>query len=309
MIDAQTGLDTDLLDLIWADVDKLMYEEKNSALDSYMSSKPSCPNCKASFCTTTHSADGDEVCVLCGYVVSDRVYAVPTASVLHSHYVVGKSVYKALFHWNERIAQLNLTGPQIPSVIQQRLQDTYQSLTNGCPIGTGTSPFTTYFTKSDVGKLFGLIVNADQGSKKWMRKKYLERWIAIRSDLTGMRPVLLNQELVMELEVRFLRVVLFFDYVRHQPSCEMEKETDKLNCHKTHHCRHNLINYNLLFQLFIHDICKKKPHLQCFASLVWYLPTVKTTNRLARLKTFWLKLEKYTNIPWYDDFVVLFEQK
>lgn len=273
------------------------------------------------------------------------------------------STYKAVFHWHERIAQLNCEDPDLPRdlldeagriysrILEYLEEDTKiwrprSQLPPGHPEylspaeeaqwkllpldrvaqlldqvkGTVRDKYKKvkrrryhpmrgsdcpYIYESKRQRDFWPCNHVSSNKRKHcrcksVRKVYLERWVRIRYELTGQRPRPMPYDLIQELEIRFLRVVRSWNYVRHHPDCPGNWG---IPCHKKkkYKCRHNLPNYGFMFLQFFQDILAKDKEgkFEYVKEYFPYIKTLETPTRMNHLKQKWRELEQYTGLPLY----------
>lgn len=304
--------DDDIINLAWEMLDQYRLEEEalgdekdkekqqqkasgyNDFYDAYQQTKPECHGClvRAPF---FNDRNGDRVCVNCGMVLeTNNIVSVEPKVLLSQYQKVIQASYKHVFHWNERIAQLNCTDPEIPVAQWTKILHVWK-LYNDRFVHR-------LFTKSTVIDLLTLTDKYYKHDRKTsLRRIYTERWISIRFYLTGQRPPSLTMEYISEIEKMFLLVVFNWNELRHAKDCK----TPSNKCHKLElGCRKNLPNYNFMHRQFIyhlnathHDSAK----FEWTYELLPYLPTLKTKSRLEELNRRWIEMEETTKIPLYED--------
>jgi hypothetical protein len=239
------------------------------------------------------------VCVGCGLVLADDAYRIDVSTPAHGQTVSWHkaSSYKYIFHWNERMAQLNCTDPDIPEAF-------WVCILRGWTM-YGYQWRGGRLNKNRIRKLLELVDSSPWcknhlkklGPKKAnisLKKKYLERWVTIIYRLTGIRPPPMTSEFIVEMEKRLFMLCYHFQFVRHAEECD----GNGWKCHHKYACRHNLPNYNFMMRQFILDIYHSdKVKWAWIKKYLRYLPTLKTESRKRKLIEIWNKLTPYTNMP------------
>src|SRR5574338_597957 len=206
--------------------------------------------------------------------------------------------YKAIFHGAERIAQLDCCDPEIPASILALIRREYTKHWKGKYIG-----------KKEVGEILeNLSWPADQKRAKngkvrvkSVKKVFLERWIKIRFLLTGERPPEMPQDFKWTLKEKFENVVRTWQRIRHGNECPARWSSDRTCVSpRQNGCRHNLPNYNWMFQQLIEDIIHEDPIHYGFAdAYLDYVPSLQTPKRVAKLEAYLKELSPHTKIPLY----------
>lgn len=300
---------------------------------------------------------GYSVCMCCGCVaggvVSDalldnaRDCSKKSSRITPIFYSDAKgSTYKALFHWNERIAQLDCRDPPLPrglleainGVLGSKLEILAQESKKNVYIDWGEVLNKTEIEnilKEIRGNLYYKHKKVKQVTKKGekryslkkyqyfrpcclmakgthkckghccharkcrcipMNKKFTERWIRIRYEMTGLRPPPITPEMRIDLQDLFLKVNLAWQFVRHDKRC------DGTDCALPgYKCRHNLGNYGFIFiQLFCHLAEHYPKRWEKAGEFLPYISTLKTRERLDWIKTKWKEMFQWTKIQLYD---------
>jgi len=279
-----------------------------------------CAECRSSYFVETR--DGDQVCESCGNVAgrSDEGFNTCIDSIDFNRcgdvnfskikliQVWGPKkyrkqenpkgwTYKALFHGAERIAQLDCSDPEIPATVMASIRAVYrQNYKPGQYIG-----------RKEVGDILEHVSWPEDQLKnkkgkertKSVRKVYLERWIRIRYELTGLRPEPVPEEFKEAFKQLFCAVVRGWCIVRHGLNCPARRSS---MCYapRQNGCRHNLPNYNFIFQQLISHLIDQDPIKNGFADMYLdYFPTLTTPKRRSALERYWKELFQYTKIPLY----------
>jgi hypothetical protein len=282
-----------------------------------------CPECKNNryFIETR---DNDVVCQVCGFVIGDgegeycrSIDGIDYDRCSDAHSIQNKLVeilgpskyakfeyprgwtYKALFHGSERIAQLDCIDPEIPASVMEIIRTGYRN---------------SKYYKHDVGRkeiseiLEPLTWPADQVFNKnkrrrvkSVRKVFLERWIRIRYELTGNRPPSMCDAFKQRFKELFCLVVSKWVRIRHGPLCPA-RTSDMAKCvnPRQNGCRHNLPNYNWIFQQLICHMIEEDPMKYGYGdAYLDYIPTLQTPKRRSKLEYYWKELQPHTKIPLY----------
>lgn len=195
-----------------------------------------------------------------------------------------ETTYRRIFHFNERLTQLNLCEPGIPLELFNLIVQRYYSRLQAKEEPT---PLPDELTKDDVKRLCNEIEVPEDLQERYRSKKfkknahtdmrrYAEKWMSIRARLGGYRPPKLEEGQVKEIRDLFCEAEGAFKKIRHKPECKGEKD-----CHKGEAaCRHNFLNYNyvilqLLKRMGVHE-----------TYLPWF-PQLKTKDKLENLNHYW----------------------
>lgn len=196
--------------------------------------------------------------------------------------------YKALFHFNERMRQLCLQEPTIPSKLWRLIEVEFD-------FGDfeRTYPDAERLTKEDVAKICGSITVPERyqekfGSKKFLQKpltsmkKFTEKWLTIKNKLGGGAPPTLHPNDVEQMQRDFVALLRPYNIYRHNPGCPGGPK-----CHKSPaKCRHNLPNYNYL----ILQLLRRRGKAELFRP---YLPQLKTDSKIKALDRLCVKMWQY----------------
>lgn len=243
-------LTEDELALIWGQVDELREDTARSLVA--LREGPHCnnPACGVGF-APVHTRDGDTVCPACGFVCDSGLPAVGFADGQRGYRAyLG---YKPLFHLNERIANLNCTDPRLPGDLYALVKDVHSRW--GYPADAS-------LWHEHIGKILGSVGVPGRLAEKYqgkrykcepltdMRKKFHERWITLRYQLTGgERPPPLTSAVVVGMQQRLVAFLIPWQKLRHTESCKGGQR-----CHKRHGCRFKLPDCSMLMYLFMYDI-------------------------------------------------------
>lgn len=259
----------------WTDFDSLLSLVRDD-VQKYESQRPTCPTCQRGSVTSTR--DGCVVCVCCGTVLDSRVLE-QVRTKFWETCTRKSSDYRPVFHWHERLAQLNCLDPDLPMEVEDAIDAVWQEKRQF---------FSEQLTQFEVKSLLDLVtvwLKDNRNIEIDVRKKYQERWIRIRFELTGQRPPPLTVDVITYLEHQFLTVVSVFQRL-------LRGDED--------FCRHNLPNYNFMFQQFFRHLMATKPEeFGWVEQYLWYLPTLRTRSRIQHLEAMWIKLRPFTFLPVY----------
>lgn len=199
-----------------------------------------------------------------------------------------ETTYQRIFHFNERLTQLNISEPGIPLELFNLLVQRYW--TKLCYDKENT-PLPDQLTKEDIKRLCAETIVPDDLKEKYRSKKfrknahhdmrrYAEKWISIRARLGGYTAPSLTDEQLREIRGLFMEAEKAFKVIRHNGGCDGKNR----HCHKgPTRCRHNFLNYNyvlvqLLRKMGIADI------------YIPWLPQLKTTDKLEELNHYWQRM-------------------
>lgn len=263
--------------------------------------------------------DNDIVCRECGLVVCGQALLDPVtadrpnesaywASVLVSLKNESKTfprghTYQAIFHYNERIAQLDCYDPDIPTEIMQQIRMVHRK---NCAANREyiKQPFTRAFIEDQILAHVTWPESLQYTKHGRPRQKtplqtFSERWIRIRYELTNMRPPLMTAEFRTAIQGLFRIVALAWPIVNHDHFCTF-RTTGKCSHSKMLICRHNLPNFNWITQQLIVHLGLRSKDFQYADAYIDYLPAIDTPRRLEFLKIFWDRLFFHTQIPYYE---------
>lgn len=246
-------LDSDELALIWRQAEELR-EETVAAFVAFHGDTPSperlCPNdaCRSAL-APVGTRDGDLVCGVCGWVCDSGLCAVTYDDSQRTHRTYYG--YNAVFHLNERVANLNCTDPRLPDDLFALVAEVHARW------GFAADGSLWH---SHIGKILGLVEVPHRLQEKYrgkrytcapltdMRKKFHERWITLRYRLTGDRPPPLSYSLIKGMRDRLVAFLVPWGYLRHGPDCD-----GGMKCHKRASCRFKLPDNAFLMWLFLAD--------------------------------------------------------
>lgn len=253
------------------------------------------------------------VCTICGLVVDsgvcdyaadngekgeDRYRAPPAYHLGAAKQLYG--TYQAIFHFNERMAQLCLQEPTIPSDLWELIQNEFDwgDLERVYPDAKA-------LTKEDVSKICGSIMVPGDLQEKYRSKKFKcnplknlkrfsEKWLTIKKKLGGDSPPPLHPNDIYYMQREFITILMPFNIFRHNTSCAGGRK-----CHKSaSKCRHNLPNYNyIIFQLL-----RRRGKGDLYRS---WLPQLRTPAKIKALDKLCEKIWDY--LGW--DFTPVFQRK
>lgn len=204
------------------------------------------------------------------------------------------TTYKRIFHFNERLAQLNVCEPAIPLELFNLIVQKYYRLRKKSKKELMRCP--DELTKEDIKTLCNLIkvppeLQSKYQSKKFKQKahmdmkRYTEKWIAIRSYLGGYKPPKLDPEDLHTIRSLFLDLQVPFEKVRHNPGCD-----GSTKCHKSPgKCRHNFLNYNYVIIQLLRRMGMEHIYRP-------WLPQLKTPDKLKKLNQYWKTMT--TELGW-----------
>jgi hypothetical protein len=243
------GLDADELALIWRQAEELRDETVADFVALHDSRL--CPNRECgSALAPVGTRDGDLVCGVCGWVCDSAVPAVGFDDTQRAHRAYYG--YNAVFHLNERVANLNCTDPRLPDDLFALVKEVHARY--GFPTD-GT------LWHGNIGQILGLVEVPFRLQEKYrgkrytcapltdMKKKFHERWITLRYRLTGERPPVLPYSLIKGMRDRLVAFLVPWRRLRHAPDCD-----GGVRCHKRFPCRFKLPDNAFLMWLFMCDI-------------------------------------------------------
>ena len=201
----------------------------------------------------------------------------------------------------------NMTISQYERLVRLHHNNIYQE--GGEGIGWGL-----HIKRKDDEKDDDYLKRIQSGVKRYLSKKYLEKWVSIRWKLTGYGPGdPLNYEkykkskayskscelgrLTRLLEVMFKGIQKPFQEIRHTKECDRKTP----DCHKKFGCRHNLPHYNTTIRYFL-----VHAYLNGHNEAIWHLhqfPPLRTRSKLMQHEKMMRKFWEYNN--WYP-FVKIF---
>lgn len=280
-----------------------------------------CPECG---CTDLQDVlpEDETVCTNCGLVVFDQAFmerrGPPKEStleywkgVLDAAKAEAKALpkgctYQAIFHYNERLAQLDCTDPDIPKPLMDAIRKLHLERASG-PGGREylRQPFTREFIEREILAHVSWPKDLLINKKRNLRRKtplqtFSERWIRIRYELTGLRPRPMTIEFRKAMQELFKDIANSWPEVRHDPHCRYattgvcDGKRSRLFV-----CRHNLPHFNWMTQQMIIHLIHWNPAYSYADEYIDYLPAIETPKRLELLKQQWMRLYKYTGIPYY----------
>jgi len=254
--------------------------------------------------------EDNAVCILCGLVVDAGVcdYSANTPKGqprAKAAYYLGAAkklygTYAAIFHFNERMAQLCLQEPPIPPKLWKLIESEFD-------FGDfeRTYPDPHNLTKQDISKICGSIKVPDRLRERYRSKKFkcnplddmkrfAEKWITIRRKLGGDAPPPLHPNDIEAMQRDFVAILRPFNIFRHNEGCPQGPK-----CHKSAaKCRHNLPNYNYIIYQLLRRRGKGGIYLR-------FLPQLRTSSKIKALDALCSKIWEYLN--W--DFVPVFQRK
>ncbi|MEM3062191.1 MAG: hypothetical protein QW303_01405 [Nitrososphaerota archaeon] len=291
-----------------------------------------CYNC-ASFDIQEIESEGQYVCRNCGVVLQELCGAGMATNYRPSHNDFHRSMdlvrlyqtahhivppdftfirpkgwtYQAIFHFNERLAQLDCTDPAIPKSVMDRIYTQNIRYMAKC-LETNTPII--YNREVIAREILGpltwpedlKLTKKGRPRSKTVAQTFLERWIRIRYELDGKRPPIMTIEFKKEIQSLFRLVAVAWPFCRHDEQCDAYRFWTECTADgKVVVCRHNLLNYNFIFQQLIAHMMHQNPQKYAFADgYLDYLPTLETPKRLEKLVYFWgTKLKKRTGLPYY----------
>lgn len=254
--------------------------------------------------------EDDAVCTECGLVIDAGVcdYSAEVDEGFargKPQYILGATkrvwgTYRAIFHFNERLAQLCLAEPTIPAELWELIEMEFD-------FGDfeRTYPKAPNLTKADVAKICGSINVPDDLQEKFRSqkfkknplnnmKRFTEKWLTIRRKLGAEAPPPLHPNDVEALQRDFVAILKPFNIFRHNENCPGGPK-----CHKSvAKCRHNLPNYNyIMFQLL-----RRRGKADAYR---FYLPQLRTGSKIKSLDALCQKIW-----GWLDwDFRPVFQRK
>lgn len=254
--------------------------------------------------------EDNAVCTKCGLVVDaglcDYSAEVPEGFARpKAEYLLGATkrvwgTYRAIFHLNERLAQLCLAEPTIPAELWELIEMEFD-------FGDfeRTYPKAPELTKADIAKICGSITVPDDLQEKFRSKKfkqnplknmkrYTEKWLTIRKKLGAERPPPLHPNDVLALQTDFVALLKPFNIYRHTDQCKGGPK-----CHlSSSKCRHNLPNYNYLML----QLLRRRGKAAIYKK---YLPQLRTGGKVKNLDNLCAKMWNWLN--W--DFTPMFQRK
>lgn len=217
------------------------------------------------------------------------------------------AAYDSLFHFNERLRQLNKTDPFPPACYWKVIKASWISHTRSGLLKHGQR-----LSKTDVASILQVAseISPTNSCKDPHRIKqlYMERWVSIAWKLTHRGPPNLSTLFMTELTTMFLLVSYNWEKVRHGKGCTnrpifTSDQDKKEKCKRQFGCRHNLPNFNWMMNQFVNRIIArpKDRSLLQYSILITqnYIPVMKTEARIEVLERYWKLLYQYTRIPLY----------
>lgn len=209
--------------------------------------------------------------------------------------------YQRIFHFNERMAQLCLCEPSIPSDLWELIETEfdYGEFEREYPKPA------TELTKEHIKQICASIRVPNRLQEKYRSqkfkqnllkdmKRFTEKWLTIRRKLGAEAPPQLGPNVVERLQRWFMALEKPFNIYRHSANCQGGPK-----CHKSaSKCRHNFPNYNYL----ILQLLKKEGLADTYAK---YLPQLRTGAKIRNLDTLCEKIWNY--LEW--DFTPVFQRK
>ena len=113
-------------------------------------------------------------------------------------------------------------------------------------------------------------------------KRFGEKWVTIKSRLTGVASPKPSSHLLENLRRGFLAIQGPFERLRHKPACSGSEH----NCHKRHGCRNNMLHYNFVIMKLIKHYGGEAEA----AKWADYFPQI-SKNKRSRLKGIWSQIE------------------
>lgn len=251
-------------------------------------------------CAHNNKSTGPEgvVCTDCGKVVEDTVSFYVPSRLLCNTKDTGKvrtnealpdkvpgMTYVARYHINERMAQVKMTGPNIPDEIMELIDNHFWEAHT-----LGLYPEPDKLDKGQVAKLCKEVVVPEEMQYRYRSRKrkralftscskYAERWYYIKEQLGGLTYILPTKAEAQRLCFLCSCVYGQWDNVRHTDKC-----TDPGPfCHKRFGCRKNFPN----FYYVMHQLCIKENYTHL-------LPLFPLTNQTKTTK----KLDGYISRIW-----------
>lgn len=282
-----------------------------------------CPDCgNYEFQDLYH--EDDTVCLQCGLVVCNQAFVERPESQKKSDSAYWAGVlaaakaeaaafpkghtYQAVFHYNERLAQLDCYDPDIPRPIMEQIYRIHFSRVHGANGKTYVKqPFTREFIEDEILSHVVWPEEMRRNKKGNIRRKtplqtFSERWIRIRFELTGLRPPKMDKWFRLRMQELFKLIAYVWPTVRHDPLCtyDLTGRCSNQEESKIFVCRHNLPHFNWMTQQLICHLLHQQPDIYGYSdAYIDYLPAIETAKRLELLKQQWLRLYKYTKIPYY----------
>lgn len=200
--------------------------------------------------------------------------------------------YKHIFHFNERIANLNCQDPAIPDDLFRLVKNAHRNR-----LRRRDPPRVWYGYVREI--LRAVRVPPDLQEKYRgrrykklpltnMEKKFSERWITIRYRLTGRRPVPLEPRDIRALQLLFLGLLAPFNYIRHEDGC---KKNGK--CHKTHGCAYKLPPYNFIIKELMF-VWKGRAYRDRYARYLLHTRSCASTRKIRKI---WDQIAAYNMWP------------
>lgn len=201
--------------------------------------------------------------------------------------------YDRLFHLNERLGQLLLAEPPIPSEIWELLQTEFD-------FGEFEReyPKPDDLTRNHIRAMCRSVRVPTRIQEKYRStkfkcnplrdlKRYAEKWLTIRKKLGGNAPPKLHPNALHRLREEFLMLKRPFNIMRHKPDCPGNTRT----CHKSAaRCRHNFPNFNYV----ILQLLRRQGLHKTFAP---YLPQLTTPSKIRNLDALCERMWNYLGWP------------
>jgi len=196
----------------------------------------------------------------------------------------GKGTYVWKYHFNERMAQANLTGPRVPENIVMWLTLYYHWAHK-----QGYVPEPEQLTKHDVGWIcnncpvpyeFITYYRSRSQNRNYLTKfsGYAERWYYLRYRFGAPGLPIPTEKELYTLRLNAMLAQQKWESVRHTTQCiVMAANTNQ--CHKTYACRKNFPHIYYI----MNQICK----LFHFEHLLPLFPVNNQAKTIERLNNFW----------------------
>jgi hypothetical protein len=277
------------LHLIW----NISEEFRAETYDNLISDKERlgyCRNCLNVCYSPVLTRDGDAVCINCGLVLEQKLvgFSAKDGECSSKSPYVG---YKHIFHFNEKIANLNRSDPRLPADLLSLVQVAARAQ------GFGPGRDMWY---GDVRAVLRSIVVPDDLQEKYRSKRYkfnpltdmeakfAERWITLRWQLTGKCPPYLDGRVIQTMQVYFQGILIPFRYSRHKPNCD-----GRYKCHKEFGCNYKFPPYNFIIKELLFIICGREV-LDTYAP---YLLHTHSQQSLQKIHALWDKIAHYNRWP------------
>jgi len=226
-------------------------------------------------------------------VVLATVYrnGIPLREVRTSYNGQGtKGRYRPIFHWNERIAQLQMEDPPIPLEVQTRIVNALIAKSE-CSSGDIGRAAGTASVKDERRREEWALENLTRASIVTLLRElnlncYRERWKSILASLNPLfKPVIADGALLRDAEYWHRRILVEFCRLR----SEMPKSTIRKNGKLIVKDRHNVLPFNYEFRKIMEMLGNYDFHME--------LPLLRSAQKLVALDDITEKIFDNLGLP------------